>query len=303
MLYLFLLLLLSPALASAEPEATSLLGKRLHRPVLDEKTRTDFEQKLATARAQFEKAPDDPDAILWYGRRTAYLGRYRDAIEIFSKGMEKHPNDARFYRHRGHRYLTVREIDNAIRDFEKAATLVEGKEDQIEPDGLPNAKNIPTSTLHTNIFYHLGLAHYLQGNFVAAEKAYRKCLSFAKNDDMLVAVTHWLYMTLRRQHKTKEAASALEPVQDAMNIIEDFDYHALVLFYKGKKRLEQIYNPATSEGLSGVTVAYGIGNWYLYHGKNEEAMKVFEQILKGEEWAAFGYLAAEAEVARMKAKS
>ncbi len=56
----------------------------------------------------------------------------------------------------------IREFDRAIQDFEKAATLIEGTEDKIEPDGLPNAQNIPVSTLHTNIWYHLGLAYYLQ---------------------------------------------------------------------------------------------------------------------------------------------
>lgn len=88
----------------------------------------------------------------------AYLGDYKQAIKIFTEGSVKFPKDARFYRHRGHRFITIRCFDEAIRDFETAAKLVKGKEDEIEPDGLPNARNIPTSTLQSNIFYHLGLA-------------------------------------------------------------------------------------------------------------------------------------------------
>ena len=50
----------------------------------------------------------DVDNIIWYGRRTAYLGDYREAIRIFSEGIEKHSKDARMYRHRGHRYISIR---------------------------------------------------------------------------------------------------------------------------------------------------------------------------------------------------
>src|SRR5690349_16959693 len=123
------------------------------------------EAKLAEAQEALRKNPDDADALIWVGRRTAYLGRYQEAIEIFSQGIAKHPEDARFYRHRGHRYITVRNLGPAIRDFEKAAALIEGKPDEVEPDGLPNAKNIPTSTLQSNVWYHLGLSYYLQGDF------------------------------------------------------------------------------------------------------------------------------------------
>jgi tetratricopeptide (TPR) repeat protein len=180
--------------------------------------------------------------------------------------------------------------------------LVKGKEDQIEPDGLPNAKNIPTSTLHTNIYYHMGLSHYLKGDFTRAEGAYRDCLKFTKNDDMLVAVTHWLYMTLRRQGKTTEAATLLEPIKKEMNIIEDFDYHILCLLYKGEKKLEELLRDTKTEGLSGATVSYGIGNWYFYNDQKEKGIETFQKIVDGKEWGAFGYLAAEAELARLRKK-
>ena len=55
--------------------------------------------------------------------------------------------------------MTVRELDNAIADFERATELTEGQPDEVDPDGLPNALGIPTSTLQFNIWYHLALAH------------------------------------------------------------------------------------------------------------------------------------------------
>ena len=142
------------------------------KPELSASARADFEKKLAEARAAHNADPTNADAMIWLGRRTAYLGEYKEAIRIFTEGIAKFPGDARFYRHRGHRLITLRCFDEAISDLEKAAVITKGKPDEIEPDGLPNAKNVPTSTLQSNIWYHLGLAHYVQGFFKSALLAY-----------------------------------------------------------------------------------------------------------------------------------
>ena len=166
-------------------------------PPLTRETRREFETKLAEARKNVE-TDASADNLIWLGRRTAYLGRYKDAIRIFTEAIEKFPDDARLFRHRGHRFITLRCFDLAIADLNRAAKLIKGKPDQVEPDGLPNARNIPTSTLQSNIWYHLALAHYLKGDFKAALKAYREAAKVSTNPDMLVATTHWQYMTLRR---------------------------------------------------------------------------------------------------------
>jgi tetratricopeptide (TPR) repeat protein len=174
-------------------------------PQLSEATRTDFETKLAEARKNVETKAS-ADHLIWLGRRSAYLGRYKDSINIYSEAIKSSPRDARPYRHRGHRFITLRCFDLAIADFVQAAKLIKGKPDEIEPDGVPNSRNIPTSTLQSNIWYHLGLAHYLKGNFKEALVAYREAEKVSTNPDMLVATTHWLYMTLRRLGREKEAS-------------------------------------------------------------------------------------------------
>jgi tetratricopeptide (TPR) repeat protein len=180
---------------------------------------------------------------------------------------------------------------------------VQGKPDEIEPDGLPNAKNIPTSTLNTNIFYHLGLAYYLKEDYQKAEKAYRECLKFSKNNDMLVAVTHWLYMTLRRAGKRNDAETLLQPIHADLSVIEDFDYLSLCLLYKKEKKPEEFLASMKDSGLSGATVSYGLGNWYFYNGQKEKGMEILRNILSGNEWASFGYLAAEADLTRLEKKT
>jgi tetratricopeptide (TPR) repeat protein len=291
-----------PAAATEQPstdvEATSLLGQPLRRPVLPEETRRRFEEALVEARQRSYADPGDADALIWLGRRTAYLGRYREAIEIYTRGIQRHSRDARFYRHRGHRYITVRDFDRAVADLEKAASLVAGDDDEIEPDGLPNARNTPTSTLQSNIWYHLGLAYYLQGDFAQALHAYRSCLDVSANPDMLVATSHWLYMTLRRLGRDDEAARVLEPIRADLDVIENGAYHRLLLMYKGALPVDSLLSASPSATLDDVTTAYGVGNWYLYHGDAARAEGIFRRIVEVGNWAAFGAIAAEAELAR-----
>ena len=42
---------------------------------------TDLEKKLAEAQAAYDADSANADAIVWLGRRLAYVGRYRDAID------------------------------------------------------------------------------------------------------------------------------------------------------------------------------------------------------------------------------
>jgi len=255
-------------------------------------------KNFTTAKADYDADPRNADNIIWYGRRNAYLGKYREAIKIFTEGIKKHPEDARMYRHRGHRYITLREYDRAIIDFELAAKLINGTEDVIETDGQPNAQNIPVSSLHQNIWYHLGLAYYVKNDMENALRVYRKGIESSLNDDMLAATTHWLYMTLRRMGKDEDAKQCLEPIKKEMNIIENQAYHNLCLLYKSEVSTENLSNSEFSSIMNDAA-DYGIGNWYYYNGDKEKAKEIFEKLLKQKGWASFGYLAAESDYSRM----
>jgi tetratricopeptide (TPR) repeat protein len=285
------------------PETTSLLGKPLFAPALSAERTAALEKDLAAAQAALEKDPGSADALIWVGRRTAYLGRYRDAIAVFTTGVTKHPSDPRILRHRGHRYISLRQFDKAIADLTKAASLVKGQADEVEPDGQPNAKNIPTSTLKTNIYYHLGLAHYLAGDFAKASDAYRLCMEHSKNADMQVATAHWQYMTLRRLGRDAEAAAVLEPFTQDMAVIENASYHQLLMMYKGRADASALLTASKVQDLDAVTIGYGVANWHLYNGRKEEARTILTEITdkyRSTQWAGFGYVAAEADLARLR---
>lgn len=266
-------------------------------PPASVEAKREMETQLAVARARYEASPNDPDAIIWFGRRLAYPGRFREAIEVYTKGIAKFPQDARFYRHRGHRYITLRRFALAIDDLAKAAALTKGKPDEVEPDGQPNARNIPTGTLQFNVWYHLGLAYYLSGQNNRALRSYRECLKVSNNPDALVATSHWLYMTLRRLNRRAEAARVLASIRPGMDIIENDGYYRLLLMYKGLVSVETLAAEAMKQGNSpgAHSILYGVGNWHLYNGRPQEARKVFQQILTGDQWTSFGYIAAEAD--------
>jgi tetratricopeptide (TPR) repeat protein len=293
-----------PALSAEDlPEgaqAWSLLGEPLYPPAFSEEARAALEAQLDEAVAELRAAPEDPDAMIWAGRRYAYLGEYRRAIDLFTAGVSTLPEDPRFLRHRGHRYISVREFDNAIADFSRASEMIQGTEDEVEPDGMPNALGIPTSTLHFNIWYHYGLAHYLKGEFDQALEKYRECMEVSDHPDSKVATAHWLYMSLRRLGMGPEAEDFIHGLDlDALapEVIESGSYLELLRLYQGSGEGEM--GVESPQDMSGAALMYGYGNWLFYNGRQEEARAVFQDIVGArDQWASFGYIAAEAELAR-----
>jgi tetratricopeptide (TPR) repeat protein len=300
--FLALALVVGPAAASGfaqPPEATSLFGRPLVSIPPTGETKMRLEADLAKAQADFDRNPSSADAAIWLGRRLAYLGRFRDAIDVFSKGIAAHPKEARLFRHRGHRYITTRRFDLAIADLRTASELIAGTADEVEPDGAPNRAGIPRSTLQSNIWYHLGLAQYLSGDFNAALASYREGLKVSRvNDDMLVATSDWLYMTLRRLKRDDEARQVLEPIRDQMDILENTAYHARLLMYKGARSADSVLNLNTADDVQIATQGYGVGNWYLVNGDTRKAREIFERVVAGNAWQAFGWIAAEADLKR-----
>ena len=291
------------ALAWTAPEgveAISLLGDTLRRPTFPDETRARLEANLAAADSALAAAPDDPDALIWVGRRQAYLGRYREAIATFTQGVERFPEDARFLRHRGHRFLTVRQIDAAIADFTRASELERGRPDAIEPDGAPNAAGIPLSTTQFNIWYHLGLGHFIKGDWNAALLAYDECMAVSTNPDLKVATAYWRYMTLRRLGRDDEATASIAFAGDTTTLLENDGYLALLRLFRGDVDVATVLppTPAGTMDVANSTAAFGVGMWHRLNGREAEATDLFRRIVAGGQWAAFGSLAAEAELAR-----
>ena len=203
-----------------EFQTMSLLGDSLKIPQRSEAALKALNDNLEKAKANFEADPSEMNTI-WLGRRYAYLSDYQKAVEVFTDGLQKFPESYKLYRHRGHRYISLREFDKAVADYKKAYELMPKGVVEIEPDGAPNKLNIPLSNTQFNILYHYGLAHYLKGEFEQAEGIYKELLNnYCDNLDLFVATTDWLYMTLMRQEKKEEAEKLLNNILTEMKVLE-----------------------------------------------------------------------------------
>ncbi|NJO25986.1 MAG: tetratricopeptide repeat protein [Bacteroidia bacterium] len=300
-IFVFILLFISSAIHG---QFTCFENKEHPLPSFSDEAKKNLEAKLAVAKSDFDYDSTNADNIIWLGRRTAYLGDYKKAIEIFTLGIKLHPQDARLYRHRGHRFITLRCFDKAIADFRKAAAIMKGKPDEAEPDGLPNAKNIPTSTLQSNIWYHLGLAYFIKGEYKKALEAYEECVKVSDNPDMYVATANWLHLTLRRLKKNKEADELLKTISSEMNLIENTDYYEIILLYKRDTDFADplAYLENEKAGLGLASFGFGLGCYLLFKGDKENARKIFERICNTDQWSSFGYVASEAELKRLSKK-
>lgn len=292
------LLLLLPACQTLPPGAQcfALDGAALFPPELPAAVEADREARLAAARAEWAADPTDLDAIVWFGRRTAYLGHYREAVAIYTAGLQHHPDHPELLRHRGHRWISLREFVRAETDLAWAAALLRGQPDRIEPDGLPTPGRPPHSTLQFNVHYHLGLARYLLSDFHGAAEAWQDCLRVSDNDESRVATTHWLWTALARAGEPEPAASALAAISAGMDVVENVAYHRLCLLYRGDLVPEQV---AGGDGSSGAAAAYGLGNWHFVQGDHHTASRVWRELLARGEWASFGHIAAEVERERV----
>lgn len=277
------------SLGSSEA-VVSLLGDTLVAPTPSQKLLERFQEKQAA----FEEDPSLENTI-WYGRFMAYTGNYRQAIAIYTEGLKRFPDNSRLLRHRGHRYITVREFKNAIKDLEKAKRLIQGKENMIEQDGMPNAQNIPVSTMHGNIYYHLGLAYYLDRQLPKALDAYKACLKTSRHADNVVSATHWIYMIQNRMSRKQAAENYLRNISTDMNVIENHTYYKACLFYKGVISEGEAIAPDENGNGPNSAMKYALGNYYIYNGQHEIAHAYFDDILAGDDWNSFGYIAAETE--------
>jgi len=291
---------IQPARTVARQTPTSLLGRPLH-ALPPDADREKLQSQLAAAEADLSAHPGDPAKIVWVARRLGYLWRIEEAIEVYSKGLKDHPDYAPLLRHRGHRYITLRRFDKAVADLERAAELIEGKPEEVEQDGMPNARNIALTTTAFNVWYHLGLARYLRGEFGLAVPCFQTAMKLGRGyDDNLVATTHWLYMSLVRLGRDSEAAALLEPISPGMEIIENDSYHRCLLVHKGLLEPSTALDVPATSGVDLATVGYGVGFRYLYTGRPATAQETFERVVAGPTWPAFGFIASEVEIFRSR---
>lgn len=265
---------------------------------------SDLPAEFLSAERDYQADPTQVETAIWYGRRLAYLGRFREAIQIYSDALQRSPLEPRLYRHRGHRWITLRQFQLARLDLSKAADLIADQPDPIEPDGQPNSAGIPTSTLHTNIWYHLGLAHFLLEDYAAAREAYARCLAASQSEEMRVATRYWYYLTLRRLGQNETAAELIADVPSDLHLLENQAYYRLLLLFRGQITANQLREgQADWSPVDRSTYGFGLAQHYAFTGQLAASRQELENVVAttdqpGTHWAAFGLIAAEADLIR-----
>jgi tetratricopeptide (TPR) repeat protein len=310
------LLMLVTTKALQDPEATSIFSKPLFAARLSAAAQQALESNLAKAKAEWEADPKNVDKFVWVGRRIAYLGQFREAIKWFRSGMDLKLEgtnvQTKLVRHLGHRYISIRLFDEADAIFGKYEDGLTKEKDEVEPDGLPNARNTPIGTVFSNYRYHHGLAKFLKGDFSGALKVYASDLHAltpsspvagggapqAGAADRFVSVAYWRALCYAKLGKRRELEKLLASVATDLDIIENQSYHRLLLYFKGEIAEKELLEKATA-GNDRPTIGYGIAAWRLYKGRKDEAVALLREVLKGDASFAFGFIAAEAELKRL----
>jgi tetratricopeptide (TPR) repeat protein len=260
-------------------EVKSLLGRKLYAQKDDE--------AIIAARKKVNADPKNISLVLALAEAQASRRQYREAVATCTKGLAYAPRSADLYIERGHRELGLREFARAQGDLEKAAAL--------------NPKMI-------DAYYHLALSHYFQGQFSAAAEDFQKALSLAKSNDSTIDCSNWLYVSLRRAGRPKEAAEVLARITPEMKNTEPHLYFYLQLlhFYQGKIGEKDVLptkptdpNDVESE-LAFDTVTYGVANWNLYNHHSARATELFREVVSGDAWNAWGFVGSEVELKRLQ---
>jgi tetratricopeptide (TPR) repeat protein len=236
------------------------------------------------ALAAYERAiaadPTRADYHVGKGRTLARLRRYDNAFAAYTAALQLEPNNAMILRYRGHNYINVQRLDDALADLTRAETM---KKDEY------------------GIYYHLALAHYLKGNYAQAADAYEGCVRTAgTSDDNRVACMAWQYLALRRAGRDAQAAKVLDAVRPEMKVGESEPYLDRLLLFKGVKTEEDVVKLMEKGPLQASTVGYGVGMWHQLNGRPDRAKEYFTKATSTEAWYAFGYIASQIELKRMK---
>ncbi len=276
----------------ARVSSLTSIGLLLVAPQLAGAQRSPSPGSLDSAVVALARAPEDLNAIIWHARFVGYTD-YERAVELYTSAMATRPDEPWLLRHRGHRLVSLRRVDEAIADLQRAYDLTTGRADEVEPDGQPNPSGIPTSTLKSNIRYHLALAHFLKGNYPAAATYWEEDAKVAANLDHRVAATYWWVLSLARMGASERVQAALAPVSADWEIIENGSYHRGLLWMKGLMS-EATLRASMTSPLERQTIGNGIAQWHMAHGRREAALLAVREVLSTGPSASFGFLGAEA---------
>ena len=232
---------------------------------------------VARAEAALAADPRNVARFIELGVAQSAVRQFREAIETFTRGLAIAPDDARLYRWRGHRYLSVRELDRALADLTRGFRI---------------------DSTNYGILYHLGVTRYALGDFAGAAEAFAHAQRRAPNAGELAGATDWLWMALSRAGRGAEAQAMLDRRPDSLPV--NNAYAQRLRLYRGLIPPDSVFTAADTADVQVATLSYGIGDWFLIRGDTTQARAWFERAIRSGGWPAFGFIVAERELLRLR---
>ena len=289
-----LLLILAPLIANAQAPAAdrTLTGQLLRTPAWSSDVRNKLEKDLAIAKAVFAVATEREDSYIWLGRRYGYLGRYREAIDVFTAGLQKFPRSYKLHRFRGRHRARSRDFAGAIDDYRDGLEKMQGQADSFEPDGLPNSRGLTISTYRANLHYYLGQTSFATGDYrrMIRELDLSGQSPIALDiEDHRIAVVFWKYMAHMKLGETGQADALLDSVPADLDLIENETYHRAI------KVLQGVTTPAEVKNRGDSLARFALGMRLEFDGRRDESTRVLTELVND---SALGYWPAEVELIR-----
>ncbi len=278
-------------LANADqPQGLNLAGAALF-GLKDEKG------EIAAARAELEKDAENPEKWIALGRLQDSFLRYREAIDTYSSGLAKFPQDWRFLRYRGQRQISLRQFGAAVRDLEQARSA---------------------SKKAYEVAYYLGLAYYFSGDFDQAASEFARCEDQMKNplpveedlkgqiscegaredQALIVPLQYWRYLALRRAGKIADAKTYAEGVSPLWTLKTNKAFHDATLYFRGTKEISEMMEGANEGTRDYLIRSAGVAAHLFTEGERQRACSLWQRNALDTKWSHLGVIASEAEYYR-----
>jgi tetratricopeptide (TPR) repeat protein len=221
--------------------------------------------------------PRSVQRFIQLGVAQAGARQMSEAVRTFTRALAVAPGDPMLYRWRGHRNLSVRNFDGAMADLTRGYGL---------------------DSTNYGILFHLGVLRFVRGDFNAAADAFARAQPRAPDGGELAGSTDWLWMSLQRAGRAAEAASMLARRPDSLPASNA--YARRLRLYRGEIGPGGLFTPADTGDVDVATLRFGLGNWYLVKGDTARARDQFRRSIQSRGWPAFGFIASEAELGRLR---
>lgn len=220
--------------------------------------------------------PSRAAAHLGRCRTLARLTRHEDAVGACSEAIRLEPQNWEAIRDRGHYLINLNRLDAALADMQNAAAMKQGD---------------------YQIDYHLGLAHFIRGDYTKAVPVWQACVNDAPEVGNKLACYAWLYPSLRKAGRDAEAVQALDAAL-ALGAKPDAAYLNRLMLFKGTLSEEEAAKQMGVDALQQATVGFSIGLWHELNGRSDKAREYYQKATASEARTAFGHVAATNALSR-----